>query len=260
MCAGCSQSIKQNSINLDEVKPHMVTIPGGTFHMGSNERDDEQPIHEVTIDAFRLSDAEVTFSQWDACVVAGGCSYSPDDQGWGRGDRPVINVSYEDITTQFIPWLNRATGETYRLPSESEWEYAARAGSTRKYSWGDAIDCSKAHYGRAEATEGLRPAGQCSNTNDGTTIIRSFTPNSYGLYDMHGNAWELTEDCYHDSYEGAPRNGRAWVSDDCSFEHVLRGGAWFTTLVYLRSADRNGVAATQRDPLIGFRLAQGLDE
>lgn len=238
----------------------MVTIPGGTFHMGSNERDDELPIRKVTINAFRLGDAEITFDQWDACVRSGGCSYSPDDMAWGRGDRPVIYVSYVDITTQFIPWLNRVTGETYRLPSESEWEYAARAGTTTKYFWGNGIDCSKARYGRNEAVEGVRPVGECGSTHDGTISVRSFTPNDYGVYDMHGNAWELTADCYHNSYEGAPQNGRAWVSGDCSFERVLRGGAWFTTSVYLRSADRNGVAATQRDPFIGFRLAQDLNE
>lgn len=238
----------------------MVTIPGGTFFMGSEERDDELPIHKVTIAAFRLADAEITFDQWDACVRSAGCSHAPDDMTWGRGNRAVINVSYDDITTQFIPWLNQVSGETYRLPSESEWEYAARAGTTTKYFWGDEIDCSMARYGRHEAIDGVRPEGECGNTHDGTTSVRSFAPNDNGLYDMHGNAWELTADCYHSSYEGAPDDGRVWVSGDCSFDRVLRGGAWITPSVYLRSADRNGFSATRRDPFVGFRLAQDLDE
>lgn len=236
----------------------MVTIPSGTFHMGSNERDDEKPIYRVTIKAFKLGATEVTFALWDACVSAGSCSHTPDDEGWGRGNHPVINVSYEDITEQFIPWLNQATGQTFRLPSESEWEYAARAESTTKYFWGNEIDCSKARYGRGEAKEGHWSVGECSDKYDGTINVKSYSPNDYGVYDMHGNVWELVEDCYHDSYKGAPQKGSAWLSGDCSFDHVLRGGSWFTTPVYLRSADRNGVSATQRDFLIGFRLAQDL--
>ena len=106
---------------------------------------DERPVHRVRIKAFLLGKTEVTFAQWDACVAAGGCRRKPDDEGWGRGNRPVINVSWEDITEQFIPWLNKTTGKRYRLPTEAEWEYAARAGSESKYSWGNSIGRNKAN-------------------------------------------------------------------------------------------------------------------
>jgi len=254
---GCSQSATEKQSN-STYTPKMLTIPAGTFQMGSTERDDEQPIHTVTVKSFKMSETEVTFTQWDACVNAGACTHKPEDEGWGRGNRPVIYVSYEDITTQFIPWLNMTTGQTFRLPSEAEWEYASRAGTTTKYFWGDDIDCSKAQYGRNEPKEGVRPAGECSASYDGTVEVKSFSANNFGLYDMHGNVWELVEDCYHNSYKDAPQNGSAWLNGECQFETVIRGGNWFTSPVYLRSADRNGLSKTHRDMLVGFRLAQDL--
>ncbi|MGX5175509.1 formylglycine-generating enzyme family protein [Aliikangiella sp. IMCC44653] len=243
-------------------QPRMIKVPSGSFQMGSDccEREDELPIHPVTIKAFKMSQTEVTFAMWDRCVTDGVCTYKPSDQGWGRGNRPVINVSYQHITKQFIPWINKVSGQTFRLPSEAEWEYAARAGSTTKYAWGNEIDCSQAQYGRSEPNEGNKLGGECSKSYDGTVEVKSYSPNRFGLYDMNGNAWELVEDCYHESYKEAPNDGSAWVSGDCKFERVIRGGGWYTTKNYLRSADRNGLSSIDKSQLIGFRLAQDIVE
>ena len=190
----------------------------------------------------------MTFAPWDACVSAGACSYKPSDSGWGRGNRPVINVSYNDITQQFIPWLNKVTGMTgskkYRLPTEAEWEYAARAGSNSKYSWGNSIRCSQAHF-----------SGDCGNERK-TLAVKSFSPNNFGLYDMHGNVWEWTQDCKNENYNGAPSNGNAWLRGDCA-KRVLRGGSWFNGPNYLRSAYRYRYSVADRYDDSGFRLVQG---
>ncbi|MEY8251873.1 MAG: formylglycine-generating enzyme family protein [Colwellia sp.] len=188
----------------------------------------------------------MTFKNWDACVKAGGCSYKPSGQGWGHGNRPVINVSYNDITQQYIPWLNKVTGERFRLPSEAEWEYAARAGSSTKYSWGNSS-------GRGRAN-----CDGCGSQwdNSKTAPVASFSPNDFGLYDMHGNVWEWTQDCWKDSYNGAPNNGKAWQSGNCT-SRVLRGGSWGLNPGSLRSANRYNYTATLRNFRFGFRLVQG---
>ena len=231
-----------------ELAGEMVSIPAGTFRMGdlSGEGDsDEKPVRTVTVPAFRLGKYEVTFAQWDACVADGGCNgYTPDDRGWGRGNRPVINVSWDDAWS-FADWLYEKTGEEYRLPTEAEWEYAARAGSTTEYSWGDDVGrklancdgCGSRYGGRKTA-----PAG-------------SFPANPWGLHDMHGNVWEWVQDCWNDSYEGAPGDGRRSRGGDCS-TRVVRGGAWSGNARDLRSADRGGGVRANRGNAVGFRLAQ----
>jgi formylglycine-generating enzyme required for sulfatase activity/serine/threonine protein kinase len=240
---------EKHSVFINQVIGVMLTIPSGSFVMGSNESDDEKPIHHVDISPFKMGQTEVTFAQWDACVASGGCSYKPDDQGWGRGNRPVINVSYQHITQQFIPWLNEASEQVFRLPSEAEWEYAARASSTAKYSWGNNINCSHARYGSDDS-------GDCGS--DGKTApVKSFPVNAFGLYDMHGNVWEWTEDCWNANYDGAPINGVAWNAGDCS-SRVLRGGSWNFAAAYLRSTYRNRSLTTNRYDSLGFRLVQDL--
>ena len=222
----------------------LVRIPSGSFNMGSNNGRNEKPVHRVSISSFYMMEHEVTFALWDACVSDGKCERSKD-RGWGRGSRPVINVSWDDITKQFIPWLNRKTGKIFRLPSESEWEYAARAGSTTKYSWGDSIGRNKAN------------CDGCGSQWDGskTAPVKSFSPNAFCLYDMRGNVREWTQDCWNDSYNGAPSNNRAWVSGDCD-RRVLRGGSWSTLSSYLHSAYRNRGSTSNRHLLNGFRLVQ----
>ena len=233
----------------EQYSGEMVSIPGGSFRMGdmSGEgRSSEKPVHSVSVPAFRLGKYEVTFAQWDACVADGGCGgYRPDDNGWGRGDRPVIEVSWNDAQL-FIDWLNDKTGGNFRLPTEAEWEYAARAGSTTKYSWGnDDI--------------GQHPANSCCGDRwEFTASVGSFSANAWGLHDMHGNVWEWVQDCWDDSYAGAPTDGRAWTQGDCG-ERVLRGGSWFFPTYYLRSAYREGVPRSSRGHrtgALGFRLAQ----
>jgi len=247
------QRAREKAVRDKEIKQavgEMVSIPSGSFLMGSNETIDEHPIHRVTINAFKISQTEVTFTQWDECVKKKGCTYQPSDSGWGRGNRPVTNISFNDITQQFIPWLNKVTGNTYRLPTEAEWEYAARAGSQLEYIWGNGIHCSQARYGRVER-------GECSKSRDGSVSVKSFSANSYGLYDMHGNVWEWTQDCFHSNYQGAPSNGSAWKNGDCPINvHVLRGGSWLNEGSYLRLANRAKDTAFKRHYSYGFRLAQ----
>ena len=221
---------------------------------------DNIPVHRVTVPAFRLGKYEVTFAQWDACVADGGCNgYSPHDgpymydevgrvvgveDSWGRGNRPVINVSWDDAQS-FIRWLNGKTGGNYRLPSEAEWEYAARAGSTTEYSWGDDIGSNRANCHNI----------YCGDSWDYTAPVGSFPANPWGLHDMHGNIWEWVQDCWHNRYEGAPADGSAWTSGDCS-RRVVRGGAWFNNARYVRSACRGWGDRAGRYDDSGFRLAQ----
>ena len=188
----------------------------------------------------------MTFAQWDACVADGGCGrFTPDDGGWGRGNRPVMRVSWNDVQG-FIDWLNDKTGGNYRLPTEAEWEYASRAGSTMEYSWGNSIGSNQAN------------CGGCGSRwdDDRTAPVGSFSANDWGLHDMHGNVWEWVQDCYNDSYVGAPTDGRAWTSGDCS-QRVLRGGGYYSTARFLSSAARVKTDRSNRDSHDqGFRLAQ----
>ena len=209
---------------------------------------DEKPVHRVSVKAFLLGKTEVTFVQWDACVAAGGCSHKPGDRRWGRGNRPVMRVSWKDITEQFIPWLNKTTGKRYRLPTEAEWEYAARAGSETKYSWGNSIGRNRANCD-----------GCGSRWDDSQTApVGSFAANAFGLYDMHGNVREWTQDCWNGSYRGAPSDGSAWLSGNCSLR-VLRGGSWYIDPSLLRSASRYYNSTGYRSDSSGFRLARTLD-
>ncbi|MDE0478168.1 MAG: formylglycine-generating enzyme family protein [Gammaproteobacteria bacterium] len=225
--------------------PEMVVIPSGSFLMGSSENwsPTETPVHRVTIGQnFAVSKYEVTFAQWYDCVVGGGCSgYSPDDAGWGRGDRPVIYISWHDAQ-EYVAWLSRETGGTYRLLSEAEWEYATRAGSTTSYSWGDEFDGSLANL----------------DGNRGRTVpVGSFPANAFGLHDMHGNVYEWVEDCWNENYHGAPADGSAWLSGNCS-ERIFRGGSWYWVPSLLRSAYRGHEPTGHRSKGVGFRVARTL--
>ncbi len=260
--------------------PEMVAIPAGSFTMGSPENEDgrdsdEGPQREVTIDRFAIGRYEITFDEWDACAADGYCRAVPSggsndndtDRGWGRGDRPVIEVSWNDVTGEgvdekgFLAWLNwKATGSEngpYRLPSEAEWEYAARAGSTTRFSFGDAISRADANYGSEICCSGL---AEGADRWEFTAPVGSFPENRWGLYDVHGNVWEWVEDCWHGSYDGAPRDGSAWMeaSDgDCS-RAVLRGGSWDFGPWLLRSAYRLRNPRGIRSYVIGFRVARTL--
>ena len=231
--------------------PEMVVIPAGAFRMGcvsgQDCNDDQLPVREVSISSFALSKHEVTFNDWDACVSDGGCNGRPGiDAGWGRGDRPKIEVFWEEAQS-YVEWLSEVTGHEYRLPTEAEWEYAARAGTETKYSWGNGIGNNQAN---------CRGCGSQWD-NEMTAPVGSFGANAFGLHDMHGNVWEWVEDCWNDSYEGAPSNGSAWLSGECRIR-VLRGGSWYYPPIYLRSAYRLRDIDGFRFSLFGFRVARTL--
>ena len=227
--------------------PEMVVIPAGSFRMGclSNDDDcfsDEKPVHRVTIPRpFAVSVHEVTFEDYDRFTHPN----KVDDRGWGRGTRPVINVSWNDAG-EYVDWLSAQTGGTYRLLSEAEWEYAARAGSTTKYSWGNAVGTNLANCDNAD----------CGDRFQYTAPVGSFRANAFGLYDMHGNVYEWVEDCWNESYAGAPTDGSAWRRGDCA-KRVVRGGSWFFYPRLLRSADRTRDTTGSR-VFIGFRVARTL--
>jgi formylglycine-generating enzyme required for sulfatase activity len=228
--------------------PQMMVIPAGTFMMGSKSGTrDERPVHHVTVRRFAMGKYEVTFAQWDVCVAAGGCGHRPGNEGWGRGNRPVINVSWKDAK-QYVAWLSRKTGKRYRLPSEAEWEYAARAGSRTRYWWGNAI-------GRRNAN-----CSSCGSRWDkkSTAPVGSFQPNRFGLYDVHGNVLEWVEDCQHGTYAGAPSNGRPWTNGGNCPHLVLRGGSYYLNPKNLRSASRSWDDAGGRSSDTGFRVARTL--
>lgn len=228
--------------------PEMVVVPAGSFEMGcvSGEEcyDDELPVHTVTISQpFAVSRYEITFADYDRF----GGANQVDDEGWGRGRQPVVNVSWHDAK-EYVAWLSSQTGQTYRLLSEAEWEYVARAGSTRQFTWGSEIGDENAN------------CGGCATEWDffQTAPVGSFAANAFGLHDVHGNVWEWVEDCWNGNYEGAPSDGSAWLSGDCS-QRILRGGSYHDFHYDLRSAVRFAHAPDERNRSLGFRVARTLD-
>ena len=210
--------------------------------MGSGEGN-EKPQHTVQIDyALAVGKFPVTFDQWDLCVKDGGSKHSPSDNGWGRGRRPVINVSWDDIQL-YLSWLSNITGNSYRLLSEAEWEYVARAGSQTTYSFGD------------DEKELGRYAWFNENSGGKTHPVGEKLPNAFGLYDMHGNVYEWTQDCWLGDYKCAPTDGSVWTIGDCS-QRVVRGGSCFSAPLDLRYASREGLNTKVRLSSVGFRVAR----
>jgi formylglycine-generating enzyme required for sulfatase activity len=236
----------------------MIVVPAGEFMMGSpatesgryiNEDDGHGQQHKVTIDKpFAVAKFDATFADWKACVSVGGCPKEGgvNDAGGGRSKQPAINVSWDDAKA-YAAWLSTMTGKTYRLLTEVEWEYAARAGTTTAYYWGDGIG-----KGNANCLD-------CGSQWDGRqpSPVGSFKPNAFDLYDMAGNVWQWVEDCYHGDYNGAPLDDSAWTTGEC-YDRVVRGGSWDIRPQFLRSAGRNGVAAGSRNIVLGFRVGRTL--
>lgn len=227
--------------------PEMVRVPPGEFMMGSPEnepgrRDDEGPQHRVRVSAFELGKYPLTFAEWDAAIAAGATLYRPDDNGWGRDRHPVINVTWED-TQAYIAWLNGKTAGGFRLPSEAEWEYACRAGTTTPWSTGASISAS-----------------QTRSFSNSTAPVGSFYPNAFGLHDMHGDVWEWCQDLWHETYDGAPDDGSAWdFAGPKEFGHyrMLRGNSWNAYHQDdLRSAVRIKLSPADRGGGYGFRIAR----
>ncbi len=227
--------------------PAMVVVPAGRFHMGCLSDAacvaDEAPVHEVVIAApFALSVYEVTFEDYDRFSLP----VQVDDAAWGRGRLPMINVSWDDAQ-DYAEWLSMQTGAHYRLPTEAEWEYAARAGTVTKYHWGDEVGMNRANCDGCGSPQDL---GQ-------TVPVGSFPTNGFGLHDMHGNVWEWVEDCLNGSYTGAPFDGSAWVTGDC-MRRMVRGGSWFNNTRTMRAANRLRLAPHMRLIHVGFRVARTL--
>jgi formylglycine-generating enzyme required for sulfatase activity len=247
--------------------PEMVVVPAGTFTMGSPPGEtplsDERPQHRVTISApFAVGKFEVTFDEWDACVANGGCDgFKPPDKGEGRGKRPVINVSWDDAKA-YTAWLSKKTAKTYRLLSEAEWEYAARAGSQTRFSFGndDAVLCAHGNHSDRDWPLSQRNSS-CSDGAIYTAVVGGYKPNSFGLYDMHGNVSEWVEDCPHDGYDGAPSDGSAWTTG-CTFRYkdfrVTRGGSFADEPSRVRSAHRH-IGLGRDIGTYGLRVARTLD-
>ncbi|MEM7563554.1 MAG: SUMF1/EgtB/PvdO family nonheme iron enzyme, partial [Pseudomonadota bacterium] len=233
----------------------LVQIPAGTFRMGALNRggsSDEKPVHRVNLESFNMSRHEITFEQYDVYAELTGAD-RPDDEGWGRGDNPVINVSWNDATA-YTAWLSEKTGLRFRLPSEAEWEYAARAGSSSKFPWGDDTTHENANYGK-EICCGGEASGRDQWVN--TSPVGAFPENNFGLQDMHGNVSEWVQDCRSDSYNGAPQDGSAFEFGDCDWR-MLRGGSWSSIADYLRSANRDSNRIVKRNNSLGFRILQEL--
>lgn len=208
--------------------PEMVMVPPGQFMMGIPGSQKQQIISQ----AFAVGKYEVTFAEWDACAADGGCArYRPDDQGWGRGRQPVVNVNWND-TQKYVRWLSQRTGKSYRLLTETEWEYAARAGATTTYPWGDVIGSGNANCnGCGSQWDDKQPAP-----------VGSFKANAFGIYDMNGNVCEWTENC---------------VDVNCNVR-VVRGGSWFYDALSVGSVHRSGDVTKARDFDDGFRVARDL--
>jgi len=233
--------------------PKMVTIPAGDFWMGDIQgggETDEKPKHFVSIKkSFAMCRYEVTFEEYDRFADATGRD-KPKDKGWGRGKRPVINVSWDDAKA-YVDWLSEQTDESYGLPSEAQWEYAARAGKTTKYWWGDTASHKHANYGREKCCAGLK-TGKDKWKN--TSPVGSFEPNPFGLYDMLGNVWEWVADPYHDNYNGAPKDGNVWKKG--GEKAVLRGGSWYNKAEWCRAANRYHYLEDEpHNDHIGFRCS-----
>jgi formylglycine-generating enzyme required for sulfatase activity len=225
--------------------PEMIVIPAGEFMMGSEGRN-EGPRHKVTIaKPFAVARFDLTFAEWDACAAHGDCDPDIGDNGWGRNQQPVIQVSWDDAQT-YVAWLSRVTRKPYRLLTEAEWEYAARAGSTTTYYWGDEFST-----GNANCTN-------CGSPWDDqqTAPIQSFAANAFGLYDMGGNVFQWVQDCWHFSYYEAPEDGSAWATGEYCNRHVIRGGSWRSTRRSIRTAARSKYTAETRTSDTGFRVGR----
>ncbi len=246
-----------NTITECQGCPEMVVVPGGKFMMGSPQSEEGRETHEgpqrmVSIKPLAVSRYEVTFAEWDACVADSGCRSKPSDNGWGRGRRPVIHVSWNDAK-DYLAWLAAKTGAPYRLLTEAEWEYAARAGTTTPFYFGATISPEQANYDGSYSYAGGRKGVYREMTIEVGSLNK---PNAFGLHDMHGNAWEWVEDCYAAYDEASTDGNKAPYTRYCY--RVLRGGSWMNYPRILRAANRTAKQPDLRVNDVGFRLARTL--
>ena len=217
----------------------MISLRGGSFAMGSNEDVSEKPVRQVTVKPFAMGKFPVSVREWNACAAAKACGFAAT----GKDDAPVSNVSWSDAK-QYAAWLAKTTGKPYRLPSEAEWEYAARGGTQTRYWWGDQFQ------------PGMVNCKNCSDIliTDQPAKVGSLKPNPFGLFDMGGGVDQWVEDCWHKNYQGAPVDGSAWIENECS-AHVIRSGSWRKDQNYARTSNRGSYDTNVRYPTHGFRVA-----
>lgn len=251
--AGAPEQVPTAGVTRDcEVCPELVLVKPGEYMMGAAASDkdasaQERPPHRVRIErAFLVGRNEITFAEWDACVAEGGCAHRPDDFGWGRADRPVMLVSWDDVQA-YLAWLGGKTGKRYRLLTEAEWEYAHRAGTATRFWWGDSVGTGNANC-----------KGCGSQWDDRQTApVGSFRPNPFGLHDTSGNLWEWVADCWAEGYQeaGSDASAREGAGASCD-RRVLRGGSWVNKPANLRSSARVWGARDGRVNIVGFRVAR----
>jgi formylglycine-generating enzyme required for sulfatase activity len=250
-------NVFQDRLKDGSLGPEMVLIPAGSFRMGDIQgsgESDEQPVHQVSVNKFAMGKYEVSFAEYDKFAEDTGRK-KPDDEGWGRGNRPVINVSWHDATA-YAKWLSNQTGKLYRLPTEAEWEYAARAGTETKYWWGNdsnqACSYANVHDNTSKEKNGfLWTHHKCTDDYAQTAPVGSFQPNEFGLSDMLGNVWEWTCSEYEDKYKGKEKE---CINHNSNKNLVLRGGSWFNSPWYLRTAFRRRYTPDHRHDYNGFRV------
>lgn len=227
--------------------PIMIAVPAGSFSMGSSTDDpSEKPVHHVSIGApFAIGKYEVTVDQWNACVAANACQKLTPESNTNKA-APARDLSWDDAQ-QYVKWLSKSTGKPYRLPTEAEWEYADRGGTSTAYWWGD------------QMRKGNANCKDCGDPwhKEGPEAAGSFAPNPLGLYDMNGSVWEWTADCWHNSYQGAPADGHAWETPGCDMR-VIRGGSWREGGGYMLSATRFKYSSGVRQSQDGFRVVKDL--
>jgi formylglycine-generating enzyme required for sulfatase activity len=256
------ESLHPSNLVLEPIK--MVLILGGTFDMGSPETEidrhkNESPQHRVTVPSFFMSEFPIVQAHWAMVAqmqqIERKLEISP--ARFKGTDRPVENVNWFEAV-EFCQRLSRESGRIYRLPTEAEWEYACRAGTTTPFHYGETITTAIANYDGTDDAEG-KWSGSYDRGPKGiyrqeTTPVNTFPPNAFGLYDMHGNLWEWCLDHWHDNYQDAPTNGSAWLSNDNNAFRLLRGGSWVDVPRYCRSATREDITPVNRNDNIGFRF------
>jgi len=243
--AAINDAARSQSAPAPVAEPEMVSIPSGTLLMGSQLDPSEAPIHSVSIKAFAISKGVVTVRAWSQCVAAKACPYVATEEE--NDDAPVLNVSFNDAQ-RYIAWLSQETRTNYRLPTEAEWEYAARGGTRTKYWWGDDL---KPGMINCKGCNGDQIARQ-------TVKVEDFKPNPFGLYDMGGNVAQWVADCWHKNYQGAVADGSAWVDSGSCVFHVIRSGSWRNAPKDVRTSSRDYYDGRIRYPTHGFRVARSL--
>ncbi len=229
--------------------PTMVVVAAGSYRMGDlagTGLPSELPVRHITIPSpLGVGIYEITYAQWDICASEGGCKHIPADDNWGRGDRALAYVNWDDAS-QYIGWLSQKSGKTYRLLTEAEWEYVARAGTESLYPWGNELGAGNA------------VCLSCGVGSVMTIEVGQLPANHFGLYDTVGSQKEWVQDCWNVTYQGAPTDSSAWIEGDCT-RRVVRGGSWYDSARFIRSASRAGAVLPERLDIIGFRVVRQLD-